>query len=89
MRACGPIRRLSTRTCNACGHDMHMFCLLGMAKLMADNRDRWAGTLIRLFQPGEETGDRAQGMVDDGLLERLCDRPGRMRMKRLSPAWLQ
>jgi len=56
---------------HACGHDMHMSCLLGMAKLMADNRDRWAGTLIPLFQPGEETGDGAQGMVDDGLLKRI------------------
>ena len=56
---------------HACGHDMHMSCLLGMAKLMADNRDRWAGTLIPLFQPGEETGDGAQCMVDDGLLKRI------------------
>jgi amidohydrolase len=56
---------------HACGHDMHMSCLLGMAKLMADNRDRWHGTLLPLFQPGEETGDGAQGMVDDGLLKRI------------------
>jgi amidohydrolase len=56
---------------HACGHDMHMACLLGMAKLMADHRDRWNGTLIPLFQPGEETGDGAQGMVDDGLLKRI------------------
>jgi amidohydrolase len=56
---------------HACGHDMHMSCLLGMAKLMADHRDRWAGTVIPLFQPGEETGDGAQGMVDDGLLKRI------------------
>jgi amidohydrolase len=56
---------------HACGHDMHMACLLGMAKLMADHRDRWNGTLIPLFQPAEETGDGAQGMVDDGLLKRI------------------
>ena len=52
---------------HACGHDMHMSCLLGMAKLMADHRGQWAGTLIPLFQPAEETGDGAQAMVDDGL----------------------
>ena len=43
----------------------------GMAKLMADHRGQWAGTLIPLFQPAEETGDGAQGMVDDGLFQRI------------------
>jgi hippurate hydrolase len=42
-----------------------------MAKLMADHPGQWNGTLIPLFQPAEETGDGAQGMVDDGLLERI------------------
>jgi amidohydrolase len=56
---------------HACGHDMHMSCLLGMAKLMADHRDEWHGTLIPVFQPAEETGDGAQGMVDGGLLQRI------------------
>jgi len=56
---------------HACGHDMHMSCLLGMAKLMADHRGQWTGTLIPLFQPAEETGDGAQGMVDDGLFKRI------------------
>jgi amidohydrolase len=56
---------------HACGHDMHMSCLLGMAKLMADHPDRWNGTLLPLFQPAEETADGAQGMVDNGLLKRI------------------
>ena len=46
-------------------------CLLGMAKLMADHRGQWTGTLIPLFQPAEETGDGAQDMVDDGLFKRI------------------
>ncbi len=56
---------------HACGHDMHMACLLAAVKLLADHRDRWNGTLLPLFQPAEETGDGAQGMVDDGLLKRI------------------
>jgi hippurate hydrolase len=55
---------------HACGHDLHMACMTGMAKLMADHRDRWHGTLITLFQPAEETGEGAQEMVDDGLFKK-------------------
>ena len=56
---------------HACGHDMHMTCLLGMVKLMSDHRDQWSGTLLPLFQPAEETGDGAQAMVNDGLFKRI------------------
>ena len=56
---------------HACGHDMHMSCLLGMVRLMSEHRDQWSGTVLALFQPGEETGDGAQAMVDDGLWKRV------------------
>ncbi|MFC7535590.1 amidohydrolase [Actinoplanes sp. GCM10030250] len=52
---------------HACGHDVHVACLLGAGRLLADSRDVWRGTLIALFQPAEEAGDGARGMVDDGL----------------------
>ncbi|MCX5536313.1 amidohydrolase [Streptomyces sp. NBC_00006] len=56
---------------HACGHDMHAACLVGAATLLAGTRDQWSGTLLLVFQPAEELGCGARGMVDDGLFERF------------------
>ncbi len=56
---------------HACGHDMHVTCLVGAASLLAQARDTWRGTLLALFQPAEETAQGAQAMIDDGLLKRF------------------
>ncbi|PSS14900.1 hypothetical protein M430DRAFT_20211 [Amorphotheca resinae ATCC 22711] len=55
---------------HACGHDMHMTCLLAAAETLTKLRQRWSGTLIVLFQPAEERGTGAKAMIDDGLYER-------------------
>ena len=41
---------------HACGHDMHITCLLAAAETLVKMRDAWSGTLIILFQPDEERG---------------------------------
>lgn len=52
---------------HACGHDVHVTCLLEAADLMAGARDAWSGTLVALFQPAEELGDGARRMVEGGV----------------------
>ena len=56
---------------HSCGHDMHVACLIGATSLFAKSRDSWHGTLMPVFQPGEETAQGAQAMIDDGLFKRF------------------
>ena len=56
---------------HACGHDIHVTWLIGAAKLFAEHKDLWKGTLVVLFQPGEEVGRGAQSMIDDGIMKRF------------------
>ncbi|TDG03669.1 amidohydrolase [Paraburkholderia guartelaensis] len=56
---------------HSCGHDLHVTWLLGVAQLMAAHRAAWSGTLLAVFQPGEEVGRGARSMMDDGMIERF------------------
>jgi hippurate hydrolase len=56
---------------HACGHDMHVTWLAGAIAILAQARDTWRGTLMAVFQPGEETAEGAQAMIDDGLFKRF------------------
>lgn len=56
---------------HACGHDVHVACLLGAASTLAADRDSYAGRLMLVFQPAEELGAGAAAMVEDGLFDRF------------------
>ncbi|GGV16491.1 hippurate hydrolase [Streptomyces litmocidini] len=55
---------------HACGHDMHVTCLLGATDRLAAHRDAWRGTVVAVFQPAEEVGG-APAMIEDGFLDRF------------------
>ncbi|HJQ05085.1 MAG TPA: amidohydrolase [Nocardioides sp.] len=56
---------------HACGHDVHVTCLLGAFEELAGSRDTWSGTVVGYFQPSEENGAGAAAMVADGVADRF------------------
>src|SRR5262245_61315294 len=62
---------VETGVMHACGHDTHMTTFIGTAKRLAAMKDQWSGTLVMILQPGEETGEGAKAMLDDGLFSRF------------------
>lgn len=58
---------------HACGHDSHTAMLVGAVRLLSAARERLAGTVLFMFQPGEEGHHGARLMLDDGLLDPLPD----------------
>ena len=54
---------------HGCGHDLHTAALVGAAQLLSRHRDRLAGDVVLMFQPGEEGWDSAKVMVDEGVLD--------------------
>lgn len=56
---------------HACGHDMHITCLLATAEILAKGEERWSGTLVLVFQPNEERAAGATAMVNGGLYEKV------------------
>ena len=56
---------------HACGHDLHMTNLIGVARYLASHRNEWSGTLMLVAQPAEELGAGARAMLDDGLFRRF------------------
>jgi hippurate hydrolase len=56
---------------HACGHDVHMTCLVGVARILAQLKEHWKGTLVLVGQPAEERGGGARTMLADGLYTRF------------------
>ncbi|MCX6279137.1 MAG: M20 family metallopeptidase [Bacteroidetes bacterium] len=55
---------------HACGHDVHIACLLGAAKILNTLKDQFEGTVKLIFQPSEETyPGGAIRMIGEGVLD--------------------
>lgn len=61
----------TTQVMHGCGHDTHITVGLYLAKYLVEHKDLWTGSVVMLFQPGEETGQGARAMLDDGLWDRI------------------
>ena len=56
---------------HACGHDVHMSCWVGVARVLASMKEQWHGTLVFIGQPAEERLGGAEAMLKDGLFEKF------------------
>ena len=64
-----PYKSLCPGKMHACGHDGHNASLIGAARILSANRDRFAGKVILTWQPGEEIGYGARIIVDEGDID--------------------
>ena len=70
-----PYRSRFAGRMHACGHDLHTAMLVGAAHLLAERRGELAGSVVLMFQPGEEGYDGARHMIEEGVLDAAGQRP--------------
>lgn len=63
---------------HACGHDAHVTWMLGVAKIMANLKSQWKGTIVFVAQPAEELLQGALAMVNDGMYEKGVPMPSHL-----------
>ncbi len=63
-------RSMNNGVMHACGHDVHMACLLGAARILSEIKNEFNGTVRLIFQPSEEMyPGGAKVMIEEGVLE--------------------
>ena len=58
-------------TMHACGHDVHMTVLIGVAEYLYKIKDTWQGKLLLVLEPAEEVSGGARNMIKDGLFTKF------------------
>ncbi|MDO8106355.1 M20 family metallopeptidase [Isoptericola sp. b441] len=69
-----PVRSEHEGVMHACGHDLHTAGLVGAARLLAARREEIAGSVVLMFQPGEEGDGGARLMIGEGVLDAAGER---------------
>jgi amidohydrolase len=83
-----PFRSRRDDAMHACGHDLHTAMLVGAAHVLAGARDELPGSVVFMFQPGEEGCDGAGAMIGEGVLEAAGRRPvGAYALHVMSSGW--
>lgn len=67
-----PWKSKNENVMHACGHDVHTACLLGAARILNEIRNEFEGTVLLVFQPGEEKAPGgARLMLEDGVFDEI------------------
>lgn len=64
-----PYRSCNEGVMHACGHDIHMACLIGSAMILSKMKEAIRGNVKFLFQPAEEIFSGAKLMIDEGVMD--------------------